>query len=77
MPSSLNQGIFGANSKRFVGSACSQQAQKPLNATKRKEIGTFDFQPTINLPKKQAIQKPIQNQSLLSQVILIGIYYLF
>jgi len=74
MPSSLNEGIFGDNCRRFMGSICNQRAQNSLSATKRKEVGTSNFQPTITLPKKQATQKPIQNQSLLSQVIFIGIY---
>jgi len=53
--------VFGDNCKRFVGSACNQQAQNQLSATKRKEVGTSNFQPAINLPKNQATQKPVQN----------------
>ena len=74
MPSSQNEGIFGDNCKRFMGSTCNQGAQNSLSATKRKEVGTSNFQRTINLPKKQATQKPVRNQSLLAQVIFIGIY---
>ena len=61
MPSSLNEGFFADKCKRFVGSACNQQAQNQLSATKRKEVGTSNFQPAINLPKNQATQKPVQN----------------
>jgi len=52
----LNEGVFGDNCKRFVGSVCNQQAQNPLSATKRKEVDTSNFQSTIILPKKQATQ---------------------
>ena len=59
MPSSLNEGVFGDKCRRFVGSACNQQAQNQLSTTRRKEVGTSIFQLTINLPKNQATQKPI------------------
>jgi len=42
-----------------MGSTCDQRTQNSLSATKRKEVRTSNFQPTINLPKKEATQKPV------------------
>ena len=57
----LNDEISGDSCQRLVGTAHNQQAQNPINGQRRKEVDTFNFQPRINLSKKQA-NKTLYNQ---------------
>ena len=43
------------------GTAYNKQVQNSINGQKRKEVDTSNFQPSINLPKKQA-NKTLYNQ---------------
>ena len=56
-----NDEISGDGCRRLVGITHNQQAQNPINGKKRKEVDTSNFQPSINLSKKQA-NKTLHNQ---------------
>ncbi|KAJ8426129.1 hypothetical protein Cgig2_000997 [Carnegiea gigantea] len=64
-----NDGFSGDGYRRLVGSMSNQQAQNLISAQNWKEIDTSDFHISINLPKKQANQRPHnQKHSLLDHV---------
>ena len=56
-----NDEIPRDGSRRLVGTAYNEQVQNLINVQKRKEVDTSNFQPSINLYKKQA-NKTLHNQ---------------
>jgi len=56
-----NDEISRYDCRRLIGTADNQQAQTSIDRQKRKEVETFNFQPSINMPKKQP-NKTLHNQ---------------
>ena len=70
-----NDETSGDGCRRLVGTAYNQQTQDPINGQKRKEVDTSNFQPSLNLPKKQANKASLHSQVNKYRGILYTLYF--